>query len=67
MRGEITIDLRNGCSEEFAEMVVVGQDEEWIRCVKNKESSRQGFPQTTKYYNLEDDVTRIVIEPDLEL
>lgn len=63
MRGEITIDLRDGRREEFVEMVVLKRgDNEWIRCVRDKQSPRQRFPETTKYYNLEEDVTRIVIE-----
>ena len=63
MRGEITIDLQDGQCEEFVEMVVLEQnDGEWIRCVKDESSPRQRFSETTKYYNLEDDVARIVVD-----
>jgi hypothetical protein len=67
MVSEITIDLRDGRRVTFDEVVVVERDNgEWLRCVKDEPSSRQKFPETTKYYHLAGDVERMVVEPDGE-
>lgn len=68
MVGKFTVDLRDGRSVPFDEIVVLERKNgTWIRCVRDEPSPREQLPETTKYYRLETDVERIVIEPDGEL
>jgi hypothetical protein len=67
MVGTFTVDLRDGRSVPFDEIVVLERKNgTWIRCVRDEPSPREQLPETTKYYRLETDVERIVIEPDGE-
>ncbi|AGB39067.1 hypothetical protein [Natronococcus occultus] len=64
MVGEFTVDLRDGQSVSFDEIVVLERNNgKWIRCVRDGPSPRENLPETTKYYHLDIDVERIVIEP----
>lgn len=68
MVGTFTVDLRDGRSVPFDEIVVLERTNgTWIRCIRNEPSPREQLPETTKYYRLGTDVERIVIEPDGEL
>ena len=67
MVGTFTVDLRDGRNVPFDEIVVLERKNgTWIRCVRDEPSPREQLPETTKYYRLETDVERIVIEPDGE-
>jgi hypothetical protein len=67
VEGEISIEFENGRSAEFDEMVVLDlENGNWLRCVRKESSSRQGFPEITKYYRFEDDIDRIEIRPATE-
>lgn len=68
MVGTFTVDLRDGRSVPFDEIVVLERTNgTWIRCIRDEPSRREQLPETTKYYRLGSDVERIVIEPDGEL
>ncbi|WP_394740011.1 hypothetical protein [Natronococcus roseus] len=68
MVGTFTVDLRDGRSVPFDEIVVLERKNgTWIRCIRDEPSPREQLPETTKYYRLETDVERIVIEPDASL
>ncbi|ELY54520.1 hypothetical protein C491_17999 [Natronococcus amylolyticus DSM 10524] len=67
MVGTFTVDLRDGRSVPFDEIVVLERKNgTWIRCIRDEPSRREQLPETTKYYRLETDVERIVIEPNGE-
>jgi hypothetical protein len=64
MEGNISIELGDGRCVEFDEIVILDlENENWIRCVRHEPSSRQDFPETTKYYHFENDVEHIEIRP----
>lgn len=63
MVGEFTVDLRDGRSVPFDEIVVLERKNgQWIRCIRDEPSPRENLPETTKYYHIDTDVERIVIE-----
>ncbi|MFU8867918.1 hypothetical protein [Natronococcus sp.] len=68
MVGTFTVDLRNGRSVPFDEIVVLERTNgTWIRCIRDEPSRREQLPETTKYYHLETDVVALLEETDDEL